>query len=296
MSTDISRMAEHASVTRDRAPEWVDDEGIRHLYRPDNVLHEPLRIRTLVEVRKYWDENDEVARLLQLGLSAPKPYEIVESEGNLLCTAGATAWWTGLSVGTLSPPFNTTNAQLAVGDSSTATSAAHTDLQAAAGTTQNIASSTNATPIQITLSTPLSPVPVAGQVVVITGHTTNTNANGTWEIGTVTSSTVFTLLNSVGNGVGGASGTAAPINKYRQQANGAGSAVITTNSILYVAVVGTANGNFTNGWLEWALTTGAAATNKQATPPPTMFNRAIPNLGVKTSSATWTLSTTLSAS
>lgn len=45
-----------------------------------------------------------------------------------------------------------------------------------------------------------------GDTLVVTGHTVNTNANGTWEIQNVTSSG-FTLINSSGNGVGGATGT-----------------------------------------------------------------------------------------
>ena len=74
-------------------------------------------------------------------------------------------------------------------------------------TTTAPTSSTNATPIVVTkvghgLST--------GDFVQITGHTTNTNANGMWKV-TVSGDT-FTLFdlfggNSVGNGVGGATGT-----------------------------------------------------------------------------------------
>ena len=69
--------------------------------------------------------------------------------------------------------------------------------------TKNISSSTNATPISVTVT---AHGYSTGDTVVITGHTTNTNANGTWEI-TVTGANTFTLDNSVGNGVGGASGT-----------------------------------------------------------------------------------------
>jgi hypothetical protein len=293
MSTDTSRMAEHASVSIARASEWIAADGIPHRFAPDlgQPTHEPVRIRTLVRVDKYHDENDEIARLLRLGLAAPKPYEIVESEGNLLTTNGGNSLWTGFGTGTLATPFNTTNAQLVVGDNSTAPAAGNTDLSAAVGTTQNLSSSTNATPIVLTLATPLSPAPVAGQTVVVSGHGVNTNANQTWEVGTVTSTTVFALLNSVGNGVGTATGTVAPINKYAMRANGSGSAVITTNSIVYVAVFATANANF--AWLEWGLRLGAQITNMQAAPPSTLFNRAIPSLGTKTNSATWTLTVTL---
>ena len=68
--------------------------------------------------------------------------------------------------------------------------------------TKNITSSTNATPIAITCT---AHGYSTGDTVVITGHTTNTNANGTWEI-TNTGANTFTLDGSVGNGVGGASG------------------------------------------------------------------------------------------
>lgn len=68
-----------------------------------------------------------------------------------------------------------------------------------------IASSTNATPIAITTSAAHGYS--TGDTVFICDHTTNTNANGTWEI-TVTGSTTFTLTGSTGNGVGGAAGTA----------------------------------------------------------------------------------------
>lgn len=80
--------------------------------------------------------------------------------------------------------------------------------------TQAIASSTNATPIVITLSganyTALSPA--VGDTLIVQGHITNTNANGVWVISATNGSTSVTLVNadgtnSVGNGTGGASGT-----------------------------------------------------------------------------------------
>ena len=73
--------------------------------------------------------------------------------------------------------------------------------------TINISSSTNpASPNPISITTSSAHGYVTGDTVVITGHTTNTNANGTWNI-TVTGSTTFTLNGSTGNGTGGASGT-----------------------------------------------------------------------------------------
>jgi hypothetical protein len=70
--------------------------------------------------------------------------------------------------------------------------------------TVTISSSTNATPISITTSAAHGYS--TGDTVFICDHTSNTNANGTWEI-TVTGSTTFTLTGSTGNNTGGATGT-----------------------------------------------------------------------------------------
>ena len=74
----------------------------------------------------------------------------------------------------------------------------------------NISSSTNATPIVITTSAAHGLV--TGDYVAIASHTTNTNANGVWQVGTVPTGTTFQILqmggaNTTGNGVGGASGS-----------------------------------------------------------------------------------------
>lgn len=79
----------------------------------------------------------------------------------------------------------------------------------------NIASSTNATPIVITTSAAHGLV--ANDYVAIINHTVNTNANGVWKVGTVTSSTEFQILkidgtNTTGNGVGAATGSATKYN------------------------------------------------------------------------------------
>lgn len=74
--------------------------------------------------------------------------------------------------------------------------------------TKSITSSTNATPIVVTIT---SHGYSNGDVIQITGHTTNTAANGSWKIANVAANT-FELVGSVGNGVGGASGTARNIN------------------------------------------------------------------------------------
>lgn len=70
-------------------------------------------------------------------------------------------------------------------------------------TSFNISSTTNTSPIsvQITSDQPL----VTGDIVVITGHNTNYTANGVWRI-TITGYRTFTLDNSVGVAVGGATG------------------------------------------------------------------------------------------
>lgn len=68
----------------------------------------------------------------------------------------------------------------------------------------NIVSSTNASPIAVTVTGhPFA----TGDQVVISGHLINTAANGIWTI-TKTGTDTFTLTGSTGNGVGGASGTA----------------------------------------------------------------------------------------
>jgi hypothetical protein len=71
-------------------------------------------------------------------------------------------------------------------------------------TALNIQSSTNVAPIHIitTAAHGFS----GGEQVTIAGHLLNTNANGTWVIGYV-STTEFTLVGSVGNAAGGNTGT-----------------------------------------------------------------------------------------
>lgn len=109
--------------------------------------------------------------------------------------------------------------------------------------TVNISSSTNATPIVVTTSSAhhLSP----GDKVTVAGHTTNTNANGTWVVGTVgggsgeDGATTLQLLGAAGNGVGGATGTVQGLATGKAAVmrlgtgttavakNGAGSAIVT---------------------------------------------------------------------
>lgn len=93
---------------------------------------------------------------------------------------------------------------------STTFSAALVDLDTATTGVKQITSSTNATPIVVTSTAHGFS---NGDIVSITAHATNTAANGIWQIGSVAANT-FALLdpisgaNSVGNGVGGATGRA----------------------------------------------------------------------------------------
>jgi hypothetical protein len=74
--------------------------------------------------------------------------------------------------------------------------------------TQAITSSTNATPIVITK---VAHGYLNGDTLIVSGHTTNTNANGTWTVANKANDTLE-LQGSVGNGVGGASGTMRKMN------------------------------------------------------------------------------------
>lgn len=71
-------------------------------------------------------------------------------------------------------------------------------------TAKAITSSTNATPIVLTIATGHNVI--AGDEIYITGHLVNTNANGAYIAGTV-GATSIALQGSVGNGIGGATGT-----------------------------------------------------------------------------------------
>ena len=77
------------------------------------------------------------------------------------------------------------------------------DATEAQGGSVSITSSTNASPIVLTIGAHLFKV---GQQVVVSGHATNTNANGTWTVSAIGGTTI-TLMGSTGNGVGGATGS-----------------------------------------------------------------------------------------
>ena len=68
---------------------------------------------------------------------------------------------------------------------------------------QSIVSSTNATPIVVTIT---AHGYSDGDSVTIAGHETNTAANGTWTV-TYVNADSFSLDDSTGNGIGGATGT-----------------------------------------------------------------------------------------
>lgn len=70
---------------------------------------------------------------------------------------------------------------------------------------KSIASSTNASPIVVTMAAAHGYA--TNDTVYIKGHLVNTAANGSWTI-TVTGATTYSLNSSVGNGVGGATGSA----------------------------------------------------------------------------------------
>jgi len=143
----------------------------------------------------------------------------------------------------------------------------------------NIASSTNASPIEITTSANhgLS----AGNYVSIISHTVNTNANGLWKVGAVTSPTVFSILqmdgsNTTGNGVGGATGTstnvtncfvklASPLTQNVALCGGLGQKINWTGATNVTPTITTAANSYKEGYgglsiaIAAAFTTGVAA-------------------------------------
>jgi hypothetical protein len=288
--SDTSVAQDAASIQQDERPAWIPAHvPWVHLGNP---LDEQSRYQVHVIVAKCFASTT---------LCTPNDAdEIVTADNNLLMTAGATQLWNCLSGVSCSTALSTTNTQLAVGDGSTAPAAGNTDLAAAAGTKINAAdasSCTNATPI--VCSGTFSPAAASGQVYQFSGFSGAGAAaiNNTFEATATSNASTITLLNSAGSGaITVTGGLIKPINYYRQQANASGSAVVATNQITYVATFGTSNANF--AWNEWGVTTGAAATNKQAQVPPLLLNRATPGggLGTKTSAASWTLTVVLSLS
>lgn len=119
------------------------------------------------------------------------------------------------------------------------------------------ASSTNATPIVITLSSGnyTTLAPAVNDTVIVNGHTTNTNANGVWIVSAVNGSTTLTIVNadgtnSVGNGAGGISGN------VRKITNG----VVTLASALTKNVALTGNRGTKTNWTASANVTNTINT------------------------------------
>jgi hypothetical protein len=79
------------------------------------------------DITSYQDREAEFHRIF-------KPYEVIDSEGNLLLNSGIDEMW-DLIVGDSANHYSSTYAQIGVGDSSTAASPSQTDLQAATNKT-----------------------------------------------------------------------------------------------------------------------------------------------------------------
>lgn len=137
-------------------------------------------------------------------------------------------------------------------------SAALVDLDVSEVGNRMIASSTNATPIVVT--TAVAHGFTNGDLVSITGHMTNTAANGIWAI-TAASGSVFSLTdpitagNAVGNGVGGATGRATNLG-----ASASGDNWDDFDACLIGAKVNLTSPTATNGVLDAADVTFTAVT------------------------------------
>lgn len=109
---------------------------------------------------------------------------------------------------------------------------------------QSVTSSTNATPIVVTKA---SHGYSNGDTVCIASHTTNVNANGTWEIANVTANT-FELVGSTGTAGAGSGGTVRRINNCR----------VTLGSALTANIASTANRG--EGRAVWTASANVTAT------------------------------------
>ena len=77
-------------------------------------------------------------------------------------------------------------------------------------------------------------------------------------------------------------------NKFRQPID-TGGATVSSNTVTFVATFGTGSGNFALGWQEMGVANHASNTN-------TLLNRLVQNFGVKTSSASWVATMSISLS
>lgn len=113
------------------------------------------------------------------------PFEVIESEPNLLLTAGVTRIW-NLVTGAGGTAYNATNARIAVGTSTTAAAAGQTALVTETGR-------------QVVDSAPV----VSGNTVTFVATFGTGSANTVWqEIGTVDSASGGTFLNRLVNNFG----------------------------------------------------------------------------------------------
>jgi hypothetical protein len=232
------------------------------------------------QVRKFWGDIDAYrARYGKAEGEARfflehKPYDVVNSVGNMLMVGGGSKIMEAL-IGNAPTYLNNANAYLGVGDSTTAEARSQTDLQASTnkarvgmdsgkplhstGTAvKTITGATNASPIVITST---AHGYSNGDFVHISGVAGNTAANGLFAIQNVAANT-FELVGSTGSG-----------------AYTSGGDVTKFNAAVWSATFGPSVANF--AWNEWGLfdaSTGGV-----------MANRKVVSLGTKASPATWQL-------
>ena len=116
----------------------------------------------------------------------------------------------------------------------------------------SVSSSTNASPIVMTCASTMATLGISnGDTVVVTGHTTNTNANGTWEVTSVSGSTCA-LVGSTGNGVG-AAGFLRKVSNQR--------VILASSPIVNIA----SHGNRGNGRTAWTAQTADITTSLATT-------------------------------
>ena len=117
----------------------------------------------------------------------------------------------------------------------------------------SISSSTNTSPITVSCASTMATLGISnGDTVTIVGHTTNTNANGTWEVSNISGSTC-SLIGSSGNGVGGASGFLKKISNQR--------VLLSSSPIINIA----SHGNRGNGRTSWTAQTVDVTTSLNLT-------------------------------
>lgn len=257
-------------------------------------VHEPVKWNCHYKVDKYWGEVEEQWARGE----NPTPYEVTEGDGNLLTTLGANDLWTALCTSgglTSSFAYTTTNAQVGVGDGSTAAAAGDSDIQSATNTAVGGAI-TGVTNVQNFVVTTTSAHGLSvGQVVTIASVVGAVGANGTWEISAVTSNT-YTVINA-GSAPGAYSsgGTTTSNNKIRQVATSV-TVTASQNNVVIVATFGTTKANYV--WNNWGILNMAATNQPQGAISGSnhLLNHAVINLGTKTNAASWTITITLSLS